>query len=334
MSVQAKIDYEKMIQEDVLKVTQGKSFLHNAAAYHTGFLDEKFNKLESYPGKLSRPILALKFCECFGGKVSQVLPVATAIQIFHNFTLVHDDIEDNDSLRRGRPTVWSLWGVNQGINVGDFMYNLAIKSLTRVHKDNLTNVLDVLTEAFERVVEGQGMDLGFAEKSIKEISVNDYLKMIEGKSASLIEVSCSIGAYMAGEKRDEVKLASGYGLNLGLAYQVYDDYMGLWGNEAETGKKTASDIYEKKKSYPLLYAYERANSDDKMTLDSIYFKQKITKEDATKVLDIFERYDAREGVIGLISKYKEKTVLCLEKMDISSSWQVEFKSMINKLVKI
>ncbi len=327
-------NYNRLVEADIRNLLKKETELYLKASYNFGFVNEKLHFCAESGGKMFRPYLLLLLNEALGGKPEKALPIASSIQIFHNFSLVHDDIEDNDLLRRGRSTAWSLWGVPQGINIGDFILNLSYKSAIRVEDKFLRKALDMISGCFEEVINGQQLDMSFEDLAIDSVSESDYLEMITGKSAALVSLSCSMGAFLAEKEPLIVKEASEFGLNLGLAYQIFDDYMGLWGSEAKTGKKTASDIYKKKKTYPVLLGARIAASNEKEKLRAIYKKDSISENDAKEAVRIFEDTGVKNKTVEAFEALQAKALASLRILNLEKEWSEYFVSIINKLMRI
>lgn len=231
--------------------------------YHMGWLDEHFRPDQAMGGKRLRPILCLLGCAEVGGDPVQALPAAAAIEILHNFSLIHDDIEDGDKTRRGRPTLWALWGMPQAINVGDGMFALAFAALQRslrrgIAAEQTLAALDLFTQTCLALTEGQHLDMGFEQRT--QVTVDEYLRMIQGKTAALVGASVAIGALIGGAAPEQVAGLQRFGHAIGLAFQIQDDILGIWGDPVVTGKPAGNDILRRKKSLPILYAlqHERA----------------------------------------------------------------------------
>jgi len=212
-------------------------------------------------GKRLRPLLCLLCCAGAGGNWRQALPIAAAIELIHNFSLIHDDIQDNSPLRHGQPTVWSRWGQAQAINAGDAMFTLAFLAPHRltalgVGAETTLNILSELKRTCLALTQGQYLDMAFEQRS--RISVDEYLTMIEKKTAVLISAATRLGAGLAGISLERAQSFSEYGLSLGLAFQLQDDLLGIWGDPEITGKSTLSDLEKRKKSLPVVYGLERS----------------------------------------------------------------------------
>lgn len=229
--------------------------------YHMGWVDAGWQRGGHENGKRIRPILCLLTCAAAGGDWRMAVPAGAALEILHNFSLVHDDIEDDSPLRRGRPTVWRVWGAPQAINTGDAMFAVAHLALVRLREQGV--VAEVVVRAIRRFDEtclaltrGQYHDMRFETSA--EVSVAEYLAMIEGKTAALTALSAEMGALVADADDERAQHFAQFGLELGLAFQVRDDWLGIWGDEAQIGKSAESDILTKKKTLPVLYGLGRS----------------------------------------------------------------------------
>jgi len=256
--------------EDELRavVGSGPAELHDyylMMRYHLGWVDEQDAPLNdpNATGKRIRPLLCVLACEAAGKEWQAALPMAAAIELLHNFSLLHDDIQDNSPLRRGRPTVWKLWGAAQAINAGDALFTLAHLAPHRLGERGVSaaNVLAALAE-FDRtclhLTQGQYLDMNFETRA--QVTVDEYLTMIGGKTAALIAACTELGAVIANAPSAQVGRLREFGRNLGLAFQVQDDWLGIWGDPAVTGKSAASDLEKRKKSLPVVFGLERSES--------------------------------------------------------------------------
>ena len=271
--------------------------------YHMGWADEAFRPGAFTAGKRIRPLLCLMACEAVGGNPSDAIPAAAAVEILHNFSLAHDDIEDGDETRRHRPTLWALWGVPQAINVGDGMFALAfaalLRSAPRTSKtaagSPLSSVQPFALDACNRfteicisLTEGQHLDLSFEGRA--RVSVDEYLRMIEGKTAALIAGSIALGALFGGADARQAERLHSFGRNIGLAFQIQDDILGIWGDPTVTGKAAGNDIMRHKKSLPLLYGLEHPAIACRM---QALWRDGISAEDLSEVNCLLEEIDAR-----------------------------------------
>jgi len=229
--------------------------------YHMGWADAAFQPQTLPAGKRLRPLLCLLACTAVGGYPAHALPAAAGIEILHNFSLVHDDIEDGDDLRRHRPTAWKLWGVPQALNMGDGMYTLAYAAVQRlpavgVSPATTLAALARFTGACVAITDGQHLDMRFEARD--QVTVDEYLRMIQGKTAALVGASVAIGAQIGGASPAQDEALQRFGQAIGIAFQIQDDLLGIWGDPAVTGKAAGNDILRKKKSLPLLHALNHA----------------------------------------------------------------------------
>jgi geranylgeranyl diphosphate synthase type II len=263
-------------------------------------LDKKFSSLKldgtppelyapisytvSWSGKRIRPVLLLIACDLFGGNTNIASDSAVGLELFHNFTLIHDDIMDNAPLRRGKPTVFKKWDSNIAILSGDTMFALAYKQVIRTKSPFLKKILDVFTQTAVEVCEGQQMDLNF--ESVDNVSIEEYLNMIRLKTAVLIGASLKIGALIAGADKKNTDIIYKFGENIGMAFQLQDDYLDAFGDEKQFGKKTGGDIIENKKTYLYLKACEISDKKNLKILNDLY-KINSPNRKKSKQLKIF-----------------------------------------------
>jgi len=227
--------------------------------YHLGWADEHFAPTNISSGKRIRPVLCLLACESAQGDATHAIPAAAALELLHNFSLIHDDIEDHSPTRRGRPSVWMLWGIPQATNSGDGLFTLAHLAIDRlsdrgVPLERVFAARMIFDQACLSLTHGQYLDLAFESRA--SVSVDEYMTMISGKTAALIGATAAIGATLAGSST--VPHYQTFGRELGLAFQIQDDVLGIWGDEALTGKSAESDVATRKKSLPVVYALERS----------------------------------------------------------------------------
>ncbi len=231
--------------------------LRRMLAYHLGWEGEGAGP--EAQGKRIRPALVLLCAQAAGQDWRRALPAAVAVELLHNFSLIHDDIQDHSELRRGRPTVWVKWGLAQAINAGDVLFSLAFLALHRlaetVSAQAGLQAYACLQRVCLRLTEGQYLDLDYETRP--DVSLADYWPMIEGKTSALLGGCAELGALAAGASAKVREDFREYGIKLGLAYQALDDWLGIWGDAALTGKSTESDLVSKKKSLPVLYGLEK-----------------------------------------------------------------------------
>src|SRR6266487_3355188 len=230
--------------------------------------------------------------------LSRALPAAAAVELTHNFTLIHDDIEDGDTERRHRSTLWKIWGIPQAINTGDGLFALARLTLWGVMDEGVEGAIAarlgaVLDHACLVLAEGQYLDISFEER--QDIAVAAYVDMTSRKTAALMACAAEMGAILGTSDEEIIKRLRGFGQAMGVAFQVRDDLFGVWATTVESGKTPAGDVYRRKKSLPFLYALEHAHADDKRYLREVYQQEAaLTSEQVEEILAIFERTQTKK----------------------------------------
>jgi len=302
--------FRSEIDSELRAVLAGhQSPLYDMMRYHLGWIDAQGRPLPGSTGKALRPTLCLITCEAVGGTYQKALPAAAAVELVHNFSLIHDDIQDDDRERRHRPTVWSIWGKPQAINAGTAMRVLASLALSRlgdigVSSEKQLRAQRILDESCLRLIEGQYLDISY--ESRLDIGVSDYLEMIDGKTAALMGCSLELGALLGTDDEAMIRGLRGFGRNLGLAFQIRDDILGIWGDEKETGKPLGSDIRRRKKSLPIVYALEMAAAEAKTELANIYQNEVIDEKGTLAVLRILGSAGAQGYAQKLAESYRDK----------------------------
>lgn len=244
-------------------------------------------------GKRIRPQLAMIASQLFGGKDEDVLPAALALEVFHNFTLLHDDVMDHADVRRGRPTVHVKWNANTAILSGDQMLIETYKLLAGVPKEKLSQCLDMFNKMATEICEGQQYDVDFEAKEM--VSETEYLMMIGKKTAVLLATALQMGAYIAGASQDEQETLALFGTSIGLAFQIQDDILDVWGDPATFGKAIGGDISCNKKTYVTIIAEKIADEESRKELQH-WYSQTLSDntEKIARVKAIYERLGVRE----------------------------------------
>jgi geranylgeranyl diphosphate synthase type I len=266
-------------------------------------------------GKRMRPLLGLLAYASIAGDHRRALPGAAAVELGHNFSLVHDDIEDGDLERRHRPTLWTVHGVPQAINTGDTLFSLSRIALHRLtdlgfSDSKVLRLMRLYDETCLALCEGQYLDIAMSA-SDELGTVEDYFDMIGRKTASLIAASIEAGALLATDDDDVIARYRGFGWALGLAFQLNDDLLGIWGAEPATGK-APSDLSHRKKTLPVIYAYETAGSDDRARIAELYASESPTASGVAELIAILERTGAREYTRDQAHRYRDEALAELD----------------------
>jgi geranylgeranyl diphosphate synthase type I len=326
--------YRDSVQNELKEIINSTPpSLRNILRYHMGWENEKGCACPGKPSKFIRSILHLLSCRAVGGDTAQVLPSAAAVEFVHNLSLIHDDIQDRSHKRRGRLTVWKLWGKSQAINIGDFMFALASMALLKL-KDNgvpgeeIVHSLHLLAEACKELCEGQCLDIEFENRV--DITVEDYLNMIRKKTAALIATAASMGAYL-GKGGEKVQYFYQFGEALGMAYQIRDDILGIWGMKESTGKSIEEDLRQRKKTLPVVYALRE--STDQAKLKRLYSQRHIEGGDIPIVVGILDRSGARDHAQNLVQGYCRQALEQLKASGVEKNRQAPLKQIAQSLAE-
>lgn len=267
-------------------------------------------------GKRVRPFVVLRAAEAVGGDPRKALYPAAAVEFIHNYSLVHDDIMDMDELRRGRPTVHKLWGINMAILAGDLLFSKAFEAIARaeVNPEKKARILDVLVRTSNMLCEGQALDIEFETR--EEVTVEEYLKMISGKTGALFEGSAEIGAIVGTDNEEYIKALAKWGMNVGIAFQIWDDVLDLIADEEKLGKPVGSDIRKGKKTLIVSHFFSKASEEDKAEFmrvfgkyagdakgDALIHDEKV-KEEVERAIELLRKY----GSIDYAAQYAKDLV--------------------------
>lgn len=298
--------------------------LKNMFRYHLG-LDDGL----SQQGKHIRPLLALMTCAGTGAKWENAIPAAISIELIHHFSLIHDDIEDNGLVRRGKDAVWVKWGLPQGLNAGDAMFTSAFSSLIDLKKTVSESIaldaMDLLSKTCQCLTQGQFLDIGFEERDY--VPGCEYVRMVKGKTAALISCSTKMGALVGGFSQSEQDKYKEYGQALGIAFQIYDDWLGVWGDAGLTGKSTTSDIMERKKTLPILLGLEKSSR-----FADQFAQEKITQDEAVIMAGWLQQDGVEKEVIKTYKSWTDKAFVALRKMKCNEDIRIGLEELTNKLL--
>jgi len=284
-------------------------------------------------GKRLRPYLVLKSCQMLGGKQSDAISAASAVEMIHNFTLVHDDIMDNDEMRHGVTTTHKKFDIPLAILAGDVLYSKAyntISSKSKLSSNYTTQLVSKLSKACIEICEGQVNDIKFAEN--KRIPTEkEYIKMIEKKTAVLFEVSCAMGAICAKRKQKDVKNLSAFGRNLGIAFQITDDLIGIIGDSKITKKPVGNDIREGKKSLPIILAIKKARGQDRTKIMRVFGKAGATKQQINLAVNVIRSLGVEKEVRDMALKYAKRSEKSIS--SYTGSAKNEMTALLNFVTK-
>ncbi len=283
-------------------------------------------------GKRLRPVLVLMACEAVGGDINRALTPAIGLEMFHNFTLLHDDVMDKADIRRGKPTVHVKWDDNTAILSGDAMLTMATQLIAQAPADVMPQVMDLYNRTAMEIYEGQQYDVDFEKRS--DVTVDEYIEMIRLKTSVLLGCACKMGALIGGADEATAQLFYKVGENLGLAFQLQDDMLDVWGDEATFGKAIGGDIMNNKKTFLLINAMQRATGDHKVELSlwlSTPNASRAVKVPA--VTAIYDALDLRSLSLDAINRYNDEALNALNKIAISDEARSEFANFITRLVK-
>ena len=280
-------------------------------------------------GKRVRPQLAMIACGIFGGNEQEVAPAAMALEVFHNFTLLHDDVMDKAEVRRGRPTVHIQWNENTAILSGDQMMIEAYKLLAEVPESKLHKVLRLFNKMATEICEGQQYDVDF--ESQEHVTIEEYLKMIRLKTSVLLATALQIGSYLAGANEAQQEALYQFGINVGLAFQIQDDILDVWGDPKTFGKAVGGDISCNKKTYVYLTAQKLA--DDELAEELHQWYGSVLDDNTEKIAavkGIFEQLNVRAACEAVVEDYTQKALLILDTLPQNAATE-QLRQLANKL---
>ena len=305
------VDLDRTMRQVVSHLAPDFPTFQIMVRYPLGWSDEHGHPYAGQVGKRLRPLFLLLCTEAAGGDWHQALPAAAAVELLHNFSLVHDDIQDASPLRHGRATVWRVWGTAHAINTGDALFSLAFVALEQlsqcgIEPSTLIRVWRVFNHTNLELTRGQHLDMLYETQD--RVSVDEYLSMVLGKSAALLGACAQIGALIATGSEPLAQIYGEFALNLGLAFQIRDDILGIWGDPAVTGKSAATDISSRKKSLPVLYGLSRSSQ-----LAHIYSLQRLSQADVEQAVSLLDSAGARDYALQVEAEYYDRAVAALER---------------------
>ncbi|HXW51114.1 MAG TPA: polyprenyl synthetase family protein [Candidatus Acidoferrales bacterium] len=293
------------------------TFTSKMIAYHMGWVDRNGRPSDLQPGKLIRPSLCLWACEACGVPAAQASAAATALELVHNFTLVHDDIQDGDRERRGRETVWAVWGLPQGINAGDALFSHAVATLTHsgAHPERQLRAARLIAHAVLVVVEGQSLDLRFEGKP--DTTLRAYLRMVKAKTGVLIGASLEAGAVMAGADEAKSTRLADAGTMLGVAFQIRDDWLGTWGDPAITGKSSSGDLARCKLTFQVVAGYAAMRERERAQMRALFARPQASSDSLAEIRALLESVGGAELTRNAPQHYADRAAALVRRSGLS-----------------
>lgn len=297
--------------------------------YAMGWVDAKNQPYTQPTGKRIRPILLLLCVESAGGDWRKGLPAAAAVELLHNFTLIHDDIQDDSPIRHNRPTVWVEWGRANAINAGDALFTLAYCALQALSQEDIApqmilKIWGIFNHTMLELTRGQHLDMRFERE--EQVTTAEYISMLRGKTAALVAACAQIGALIGCADERRAASYTEFGMNLGIAFQIRDDLLGIWGDPSVTGKSAATDILSRKKSLPVLYGLEHSAA-----LQSVYQRNPFTEQDVNEAVSLLNSLNAREYTLRSETEYYTRAMNALQAAHPQGEAAVWLNQLVNAL---
>lgn len=282
-------------------------------------------------GKRVRPLMALLACDMFDGKIDQALGPAIGLEIFHNFTLMHDDIMDEAPLRRGKPSVYKKWNANTAILSGDVMFAMAIEHIAKTPEKHLRTILDLFNKTVIEVCEGQQYDMNF--ESVDKVSEQEYVNMIRLKTAVLPAACLKAGAIIAGASEKETELIYKFGEHVGIAFQIMDDWLDIFGDEESFGKKTGGDIIANKKTWLFIKAFELADENQLRDLRNAFTNRIFNPEEKiSMVKNVYLQLELDKKALEKMEEYNHNAFGFFNDIKVDKSKKQELKALAKSLL--
>jgi geranylgeranyl diphosphate synthase type II len=316
----------KELLEKFSRSLQQENFRGNPAELY-----EPIEYMMELGGKRLRPVLLLMACEAFGGDEEAAMPAALAVEVFHNFTLVHDDIMDGATIRRGKETIWNIWGEDTAILAGDTMFAIALEYLVKTKHPGSNELLSVFLKVAREVCEGQQLDMNFEDE--EDTSIADYLAMIRLKTAVLIATSLKMGAILGNAGEDDIRNIYDFGINMGMAFQLKDDLLDVFGSVDKFGKMPGGDILSDKKTFLFLKAISLASKADLRVIEEYYGQEQDSPEQ--KIMDItaiYARLNIDKITITEMERYYQRALYHLGQVSLHDEKKEELLSIAKKMM--
>lgn len=318
------------------RLSGSDSFVYSMLRYNMGWSDTDGAPISATEGKAFRPTLCLLACEAVGGNSRHALPAAVTLELIHNFSLIHDEIQDRDETRRHRPTLWAVWGDAKALVAGNVLRVIADTSLEQlldadVPFTDIVSINGVITEACLQMIEGQYLDMAYEGRS--DIGMNSYLDMIARKTGALIRSPMHVGAIIGTNDESVIEAFQECGRALGYVFQIRDDVLGIWGDQQMTGKPVGADIRRKKNSMPIVHAMSRAHGVAKQTLERIYSHEVVNDTDVDTVLDIMDGLGTQDYACTLADEHCQNGIELLDGIEISPGARNDIEELAKFLLE-
>jgi len=322
--------YRPALDASLRSTFQGRELpLYDMLRYHLGLDSEGAGA-----GKALRPTLCLLVCDALGGPWPHAVPAAVSLELIHNFSLVHDDIQDHDLERRHRPALWTRWGVAQGINAGDAMFCMATLALCQLSTwfapAQVVDAVHTVHEAAGDMIEGQYLDMTFESQSTATLP--QYLEMIGRKTGALLRASMELGGLLAGVEPEVRGQCRQLGETIGELFQIRDDVLGVWGTTEQTGKPVHSDIRRRKKSMPIVIAVASARPAEREELHGLYSAETLSDDTVARVLRLFEELDVRQQIQQMTAELHQRARTLARTLPFGSPGAEELLSIVDFLL--
>lgn len=332
---------DEQIARSLRALENSSDLMSRMAQYSLGLINTQGEPTDeetrqSVQGKRIRPQIAMMVAEAVGGSAEAAAPVAAAIELLHNFTLVHDDIQDRAPNRRHRPTVWRVWNDAQAINAGDTLFAVSQLSIIGAAAHVPAEKMLALLEGFNRctidIVRGQVQDL--QNEGSAEVTPEDYLDMISGKTAAIIRYSAWAGAVIGGASDEQAKRLGEMGQAIGMGFQIHDDILGIWAPAEETGKGNADDLRRRKQTLPVLILRERANEEDSERIQQLYLQDPVDDETVSEMLALLDKYEVQPETAKHVEAEHHRAATILNEVfdDTDRPAVAELHALITQLV--
>lgn len=301
--------------------------VYHMLRYYMGWDGIDGTAISATEGKSLRPALCLLGCQASGGYVTNAIPAAVSLELIHNFSLIHDDIQDGDRTRRNRPTLWVEWGIPKALVAGNVLRIIAdiyvqkLRSHQGIDTERCLKTIGLLTEAYLEMIEGQFLDISYEGRS--DVTVEQYMTMISKKTGALIRCALHIGSLIGTQNNDTALAFRECGRHLGYVFQIRDDFLGIWGDEKTTGKPVGADIRRRKNSFPVVYAMSCSSRKDRNRLTEVYRKTTLTDEDVVLVFDIMESSNVRGKSMSIATEHSEMAMEAITTIEIAPAIRKE-----------